>query len=251
MYDAKANMWSLPFLLASLLCAGTSGPTRTIEDLSDLRQGASAVPLHIVSIHRLPESWQIEFTLQNVGEKTITAWNVSFTVGTGKEAVTGGYGTDAYRAFAAGDPGSKYILPGRTITAVVAMPSRADPSAAVTVTPTSAVFADKSAVGDPKNVEFVFQRRAERRDAFLAMIDELKTALENGPTVESLEKLLGRLDQSLAKKPGDPVRAIVVRPSLLMAIKEVAEGRSASEAGLDSLLARMQQDLAAAIAHSR
>ena len=244
-------MGPLPFLVASLLCVGTSAPTRTIEDASEPRQGASAVPLHVVSVHRLPDSRQIEFTLQNVGEKVITAWNVSFTVGTGKEAVTGGYGTDAYRAFVAGGPDARYILPGTTITAVVAMPSGADPSAAVAVTPRTAVFADKSTVGDPKDAEFVFQRRGERRDALLAMVKELETELKNGPTVESLERLLGRLDQSLAKKPSDPVRAIQVRPSLLIAIKEMADGRSASETGLDSLLARMQQDLAAAIAHSR
>jgi hypothetical protein len=120
----------------------------------------------------------VTFTVQNTGTKTITAWDVRMFVGD----ATSGYGTDAYRSFAglAKDTG-RHIAPAAVFTAT-ARPSRsrrpsiASQDVTAFIEPVAAVFADKSSVGDQKQVDFIFQVRAKRLAGWQAAIIKLEHA---------------------------------------------------------------------------
>jgi len=242
----------LPIPVSALRGNGGLSELVVYRSVPGVDQTEAAVPVNAASVQSHPLTRKVTFVLQNNSAKAVTAWKVDITVGSAAEAATVGHGTDAYRAFAGLGPGATFLLPGGTAVATADMPSQANPNAAtVIVTPTSVVFADKSFAGDPAFAEFVFQHRAEERAALLSVLNDLEESAKTGPSIEALEGVQTRLDAALVQKPFDPIRAQLVKPSLVALIRDVRERRTSAATGFNLLLEEVRRYAAAAVAHAR
>jgi hypothetical protein len=213
-------------------------------------QQRSDIPIRVVSVQPDPSTHKVTFTLQNVGDKAITAWDVVIVFGEGSVAKKGGLGVDAYRSFAGVAVTRNYMLPGALVTATADIPEGADAATPVVAVPTAAVYADKSFVGDDQFVEMVFNRRAQDRDSWLAVVNDFEAAAANGVSLQALEAVRERMDAALSQKPNDAIRRTMMRPNVEAAIAAVRRGESPATR-FKLLLDEARSNLAAATAHVR
>jgi hypothetical protein len=230
-------------IVAAQLDAGYSSP----KWASQLAQ-PSIVPILVTAVQVNTDRPTVTFGLQNTSAKAITAWHVSIAVGN----QTSGRGVDAYRSFAGLTKDRSHLAPGGTITVTANLPSQVlESSVTPVITPTCAVFEDKSYAGDGKFADFVFQQRA----AELAAWQQVTAALEKARTasavnLSTLEGLLSTMDGLPASERATIVRQNA-RTNLSLAITAVRAGRSSAGPKLDSLLNNAHRNLAAAAAHSQ
>jgi hypothetical protein len=196
------------------------------------------------------------FLLENTGSKAITAWHLALGVDH-----SAGTGVDAYRSFAGlvpdeartsrwGDVG--YIAPGASIRVIASIQDgRGGSSPAAVITPTCAVFDDRSFAGDAKFADYVFRRRAIERDAWREITGALVKARARGVAgVPTLEAVRGTIDATPRNDASDAVRQ-TVRTNITIAIASIRAGESSADSRLDGFLDEARRSLAAATAHSR
>jgi hypothetical protein len=119
------------------------------------------------------------------------------------------------------------------------------------ITPTGAIFADKSSAGDAMFIESVFQSRAAQRTAWRQVLRAFEKAkAERGPLVAALEGALGQIDSKPHDDVGDHVRA-TARANLQEVMAAAREGDPQAPSLLDFLLLQARQSVAAADAHVR
>jgi hypothetical protein len=218
--------------------------------------GAGSTPVPI-SVFSDPDGPAGTFLLQNTGSKAITAWHLA--VGAGGDS--GGLGVDAYRSFAGLIPDEAgtsrwgdvtYIAPGASIKVMAGITAgRGRGAAAGVMTPTCAVFDDRSFAGDAKFADFVFWRRGLERAAWSQITGELEKARARGVAgVPTLEAVLATIDGTSRNDGSDVVRQ-TVRTNITLAIMSVRAGESSAASRLDGFLDEACRSLAAATAHSR
>ncbi len=211
----------------------------------------SVVPISVSSATWNPNEETVTFSLRNDSAKTITAWDVQIRLlpdGSGSL----GHGADSYVTAAGLLPGGYHILPGGSVTRTVKLAASLSAiSAGVEVTPTAAIFFDKSIVGDQAFADVVFQRRDRDRLAWQEVVIALEQAVtEKGPNMEALRFALSRIDASLVGIEPDSVRG-TARTNLALAISDVQVGRDSAQSRLDSLKTEARKRLVAATTHSR
>lgn len=211
---------------------------------------STEIPISILSASMGSRPDEVVFVVQNVGIKDITAWEVRIEVGTPPETKTGGYETDSYRPFAGVVPCGTHIAPGGTRTIIAKLPVGSEAlSPILVVTPTAAVFADKSYAGDEKFATFVFERRAAERAAWLEVVAHLERAEQEPAGLPGLEAALTQVNSSILRNGDDIVRK-TIRANLSVAIRDVREGRASAASKIRSLLDDARRNLAAATIHS-
>jgi hypothetical protein len=190
----------------------------------------------------------VTFLVQNTGVKAITAWHVTIAVGDESKA----FGVDAYRSFAGVADEQMHIMPGAVRSVTTNAPAALAASSSIAViTPTCAIFEDRSFAGDSKFADYVFRRRAAERAGLRQLNLELCQAKAAGPvSLTTLETLLSTMDVTVRSDGGDPHRQSV-HANLAYGIARSRSGKSSAVLVLNGLLDDAKRDLAAVEAHAR
>jgi hypothetical protein len=145
-----------------------------------------------------------------------------------------------------------HIAPGASIRVMASVTAgRGRGAAAGVITPTCAVFDDRSFAGDAKFADFVFWRRGLERAAWSQITGELEKARARGAAdVATLEAVLATIDGTSRNDGSDGVRQ-TVRTNITLAIMTIRAGESSATARLDGFLDEARRSLAAATAHAR
>jgi hypothetical protein len=247
----RAVRFGIPAMLVivSALLGNTASPSSRVQQKAGTTSSASAatpIPIAVIGVQVNPLDNTVRFSLRNDGVQTITAWHVRIT----SRAPSGATGTgrDGYRSFEGLSADHGHIDPGGTLTTIGPLPAQTE---LLTVTPDAAIFRDKSSVGNPKEIEFVFEPRASERAAWSDIVATLNSVIDKGAIgLSHLQRAASRLDQGILKSPDDPVR-LNARRNLAIGIDDVARGKALPEVRFAHLLEQARRSLAAADRHTR
>ena len=185
---------------------------------------AAPMPLVIEQAHIVParsgNGRELEVTLFNPGPRTIHAWGITaeLTVAQGRTS-KGGLSTDAYE-YESIRPDSGPLRPGsrRTVHPGNHWPDGKEPTIlSLNVEPTFLIFDDNTAVGDEREIDYYFQRRARNHRAWPVLEPILTKASAAG---------------------GDPLLALVQVRDELAALKDGEAKASDAWKWLDAMLLR-------------
>ncbi len=154
------------------------------------------IPLVVIDEYYDSEAGTLRFSLENQGDKLITAWGFLITTGDGlgNEQISGlaedhvkSPHLDPSFVPLPGPERSRPLGPGDMTTYERRIALDGDPTYhVVSVEVTFVIFDDASAMGDPREIEFRYQDRLGELDAIEIFLDLVETSISDGRPSEDL-----------------------------------------------------------------
>jgi hypothetical protein len=129
--------------------------------------------LHLlVVVRESAEPGSVDLELTNTAAKPVVAWQIEFVEPGGGRS---GIGQDMYVQLLGSSPDDKILRPGAP-KVVVQQP--ADRMRGAAITPLAVVYADGTAVGEPKPIEQIFARRRADAQALADVVPRLDVLVQ-------------------------------------------------------------------------